>query len=629
MAPRARTPITLAGLVAILATAIAGCGSSPSGTSESPATVTPSSAPFYIDAVVKPEGSLKTDATTAAHTLTGRQHPFEGLLKLLVGPTGKTPNYDQEVEPWLGTHAGVFLNSTGLDKAEGLLSGETLEKLLSEGFSGLEAALLGQNGLQAVLGESAAQGALVLDTSDVEKAKSFLEGQAHSSGARTTSYHGVTYQVSSDGIAEGIVHKFAVIGSEAGIKSVIETAAGGPSLAGSSGYSKLTSTAEHGALANAYLSPEELESALKGGNGGGGSGSGNGDGGGGSGSGGGGSGGGNGGGKSASSNSAESILPLLEGLLGNPGQLYLSVIPSSNQVALNLDTLPPTSSAGSSGSTGSTSGSTKSSAGHTEPLGESGAQVLRGLPGSSWLAVGIGNLGGALGHGSQGLGALGSLGSALDIDGIDFGKLLAPLTSHSFDVQRDLLSWAGATGLYVSGSSVLALQAAVVVTSKNPASSRAAVAQFAQAYREAGGQTSPTSVPGTETAVTVRLPSFPLELTIAAGQGKFVAGLGASSIKEALNPQSTLGSAPSYTAAMSTLGGGIEPSALIEFHVLSGLLESIGFNQASGFSGFASAIAPLGTVTAGGGQSLSDGVKRARVVFGLSSPSSGESGASG
>ncbi len=590
--------MTLAGLVALLATAIAGCGSSPSGTSESPATVTPSSAPFYIDAVVKPEGSLKTDATTAAHTLTGRQHPFEGLLKLLAGPTGKTPNYDQEVEPWLGTHAGVFLDSTGLDKAEGLLSGETLEKLLSEGFTGLEAALLGQNGLQAVLGESAAQGALVLDTSDVEKAKSFLEGQAHSAGAHTTSYHGVTYQVSPDGVAEGIVHKFAVIGSEAGVKSVIETAAGGPSLAQGSGYSKLTSTAEQGALANAYLSPEELESALKGG------GSGNG-------------GSGNGGSGNASSgsggNSAESILPLLEGLLGNPGQLYLSVIPSSNQVALNLDTLPPASS----------------SAGATEPLGENGAQVLRGLPGSSWLAVGIGNLGSALGQGSQGLGALGSLGSALDIDGINFGKLLAPLTSHSFNVQRDLLSWAGATGLYVSGSSVLALQAAVVVTSKNPAHSRAAVAQFAQAYREAGGQTSPTSVPGTETAVTVRLPSFPLELTIAAGQGKFVAGLGAASIKEALNPQSTLGSAPSYGAAMSTLGGGLEPSALIEFHVLSGLLESIGFNQAAGFSGFASAIAPLGTVTAGGGQSLSDGVKRARVVFGLSSPSSGESGASG
>ena len=154
------------------------------------------------------------------------------------------------------------------------------------------------------------------------------------------------------------------------------------------------------------------------------------------------------------------------------------------------------------------------------------------------------------------------------------------------------------------------------------------MAKLAQAYREAGGQTSPTSVPGTETAVTVRLPSFPLQLTLAAGQGKFVAGLGSASIEEALNPQSTLGSAPSYSAAASTLGGGIQPSALIEFHTLSGLLESLGLNQAPGFSGIASTIAPLGTVTAGGGESLADGVKRARLVIGLPPPS-GESGASG
>ncbi len=592
---------TLAGVVALLAAALAGCGSSPSGTSESPATVTPTSAPLYIEAVVRPEGTLKTDATATARTLTGRQHPFEGLLKLLAGPSGKTPNYAQEVEPWLGTHAGAFLSAVALDHAEGLLGTETLEKLLSEGFSGLEAALLGSNGLQAALGTNSAQGALVLDTTDVAKAESFLEGQAHSAGAHTTSYRGVTYQVSPDGVAEGIVHKFAVIGSEAGIKSVIETAAGGPSLAQASAYSKLTSTAEHGALANAYLSPEELASALKSG----------------------GSGGGGNSGGSASSN-AESILPLLEGLLGNPGQVYLSAIPSANEVALDLDTLPSTSSAGGSGSSGSASGSTEASPANSEPLGESGAQVLRGLPGNSWLAVGIGDLGSALSNGAHGLSALASLGSALNIDGIDFGKLLAPLSSRSLNVQRDLLSWAGATGLYVSGSSALELQAALVIASKDPARSRAAVAQVAQAYREAGGQTSPTSVPGTETAVTVKLPSFPLQLTVAAGQGKFVAGLGPASIKEALNPQSTLGSAPSYGAAASTLGGGIEPSALIEFRILSGILESLGLNQAPGFSGFASAIAPLDTVTAGGGESLSNGVKRARVVIGLS-PSSGES----
>jgi hypothetical protein len=574
------TPL-MALCAALLATAIGGCGgSSPSGTSASPATVTPASAPLYIDAVVRPEGNLKTNATTTARTLTQRQKPFEGLLKLLAGPTGKAPNYAKEVAPWLGPHAGIFFSTVSRSRIQGLMGSETLTKLLSEGVSGLEAALLGQSGLQAALGNSA-QGALVLDTSNVAEAKAFLEGQAHSAGAHTTSYRGISYQVSPDGIAEGIVHRFAVIGSEAGLKSVIDTAAGGASLAQASAYSKLASTAEQGSLANAYLSPEELTQALKGGGTG-------------------------------------SILPLLVGLLGTPGQLYLSAIPSSKTVTLDLDALPAAAAA---------SGSGKEALGE-EALGEGGAQVLRGLPGNSWLAVGIGDLGSALGHGAQGLGALASLGGAINLDGVNFGKLLAPLSSPALNVQRDLLSWAGATGLYVSGTSVLELKAAVIIASNNQARARAAVAKVAQAYSEAGGQTSPTSVPGTETAVAVKLPDFPLELTLAAGQGKFVAGLGAASIEEALKPQSTLEGSSSYSAAASALGQGIKPSALIEVRTLSGLLESLGLNQSPGFSGFASAIAPIGTVTAGGGASLADGVKRARVVIGLQ-PASGESSASG
>ncbi len=72
-----------------------------------------------------------------------------------------------------------------LARAQGLLGGELLKKALSEGLTGVEAALLGQGGLPAALSSSAAQGALVLDTTDVDKARSFLEAQAHSAGAHT------------------------------------------------------------------------------------------------------------------------------------------------------------------------------------------------------------------------------------------------------------------------------------------------------------------------------------------------------------------------------------------------------------------------------------------------------------
>ncbi len=561
----------LALLVATLAPlALSSCGSSsPSGTSASPATVVPGSAPLYIDAVVTPSGNLKSDALTAGRHLTQRSSPFTGLLALLQGPTGKTPNYEHEVKPWLGPEGGVFLDSASVGRSSGAsaaaqeLLQQTLSKALAEGLAGAEAALLGSTGLPKILGDSSIQGALVLDTTDLDRARSFLEAQARTAGAHAESYHGVAFQLAPDGIAEGIVHRFAVIGSEAGLKSVIETAGGGSSLFSASAYSKLTSTAATGRLANVYLEPEALQGAVK------------------------------------TGGSGESLLALLRGLLGDTSQIYASLIPSANSVALDVDTLPAASGS---------------------PTGESsptGAQVLRELPGDAWLALGVGDLGKALGGSARGLSTLAGLLSGIKIGSISIAKVFAPLDSPAINVRRDLLSWMGPTGVYVSGSSILSLQAALVITSKNPALSRAAIPALARAYREAGGETASTSVPGAEAAVTVKLPGFPLALTLADGKGKFVFGLGQASIQEALSPQSTLASSSLYSSAASALGGGIQPSAAIEFHTLLGIIESLGLNQAPGFSGIASALQPLSSLAAGTGESLPGGVKRARVVLGL------------
>jgi hypothetical protein len=559
--------------------ALTSCGASSSnGTSASPATIVPGSAPLYIDAIVQPSGALKTDTLAVGHRLTKSAQPFTGLLKLLQGPSGKAPNYEREVKPWLGPEGGVFLSSIGATGAQGASSAaqellqQTLSKALSEGLAGAETALLGAEGLPSLLSQSSLQGALVLDTTDVDKARSFLEGQAHSAGAHTVSYRGVSFEVSPDGIAEGVVHHFAVIGSEAGLKSVIDTGAGGEALAHASAYAKLVASAEPERLANAYLDLEALDSSLKARSGG------------------------------------ESLLALLRGALGETGQAYASVIPAANSLAIDVDTLPSAESA------------SNTKAGQPTAPGESsttGAQVLRGLPGGAWLALGIGDLGKTLSGGATALHALTKLASGIKIGSFGIAKVFAPLSSPAIDVQRDLLSWMGATGIYAGGSSILNLQAAVVITSKNPALSRAAVGKLASAYREAGAETAPTSIPGTEAAVTVKLPDFPLALTLADGQGKFVFGLGEASIQEALNPQSTLEGSALYNSAASALGQGIQPSAAVEFHTLSGLIESLGLSQAPGFSGIASALGSLDSLAAGTGGTPSAGVKRARLVLGL------------
>ncbi|HEY3759063.1 MAG TPA: DUF3352 domain-containing protein [Solirubrobacteraceae bacterium] len=568
---RARLLLALL-LAAAALLALTSCGSSsPGGTSASPATVVPGAAPLYIDAVLQPTGSLKTDTLTVGRRLTGRNQPFTGLLKLLQGPSGKTPNYEHEVKPWLGPEGGVFLSSIGAAGAKSASSAaqellqQALSKALSEGLGGAESALLGAEGLPSLLTQSSLQGALVLDTTDVDKARLFLEGQAHGAGAHTVSYRGVSFEVSPDGIAEGIVHRFAVIGSEAGLKGVIDTGAGGESLAHASAYAKLASTAESGRLANAYLDLETLDSAVK------------------------------------AHGSSGSLLALLHGVLGEAGQAYASMIPAGSSLAIDLDTLPP---------------ATGSAGGESTP---GGAQVLRGLPGNAWLAIGLGDLGKTLSGGTSALSTLAKLAATIKIGSFGIGKAFAPLNSPSIDVQRDLLSWMGPAGIYVGGSSLLNLQAAIVITSKNPALSRAAVGKLAAAYREAGADTASTSIPGTETAVTVKLPAFPLALTMAAGQGKFVMGLGQASIQEALSPQSTLEGSTLYNSAASALGQGIQPSAAVEFHTLTGLIESLGLNQAPGFSGIASALGSLDSLAAGTGGTPSAGVKRARLVLGLAS----------
>jgi hypothetical protein len=586
---RAALAATLAALLGGGA-ALAGCGSSSStGTSASPATVTPATAPLYIGAVVRPEGTLQTNATAVGHALTGRAHPYEGVLRLLAGPTGHPPDYAKEVQPWLGPHGGVYLAAgTGFAHAEGLF-GEALHQVFAEGFTGIEGALLGSSGLPALLGSGTVQGAVVLDTTSVSAAQTFLEGQAHAAGAHTSSYRGVTYWVAPDGVAEGIVHRFAVIGTVAGFQGVVDTAAGGPSLAQAAGYAKLSSTAEPQALASAYFNVAALRRAGVAGGGSAGAGA---------------------AGSAASGSGAGTagLLPLVGRLLGSPGQVYASLLfPSASSAAFDFDTLPPATGAAASA-----------------PSATTGAQVLRGLPGSSWLAIGFGDFGHAIGD-AQGMSALTSLTSGLSLGGISLGAAFAPLSSPGLDVQRNLLSWAGPAGIYASGSSLLNLQAALVIASTSPARSRAGFAALEQAYRAAGGQVSPTSVSGAATAVTIKLPSFPLALTMAYGQGRFVVGVGASSVQEALSPSSTLGATPTYTAAASALGQGLQPSAIVEFHTLSGLLEALGLNQAQGVSGFAAAIAPLGTLTIGGGESLADGVRRARVVVSLqSTATSGE-----
>jgi hypothetical protein len=201
------------------------------------------------------------------------------------------------------------------------------------------------------------------------------------------------------------------------------------------------------------------------------------------------------------------------------------------------------------------------------------------------------------------------------LGGPSIEKLFAALDSPTANLQKDFGGWATSGGMFVSGTGLFNLQAALVIASNDPTASHAAVGKLAKLMQSAGAVVSNASIAGADAAVSVKLQGFPAVIFIADGGGKFVLGLGQQSVQGALTPSSTLSTSPAYSSASSTLGGGIEPSLIVEFPTLLGFLEGVGLSQSSGVSNLVPYFMSLGTLTAGA-TSLG-GLERFRAVLGL------------
>ncbi len=553
-------------LLAAAGVLLAGCGSSaPPGTSADPAGAVPATAVLYAGATVRPTGALQKRALAVGHALTGQADPYLRLLATLQTPGSPNLNYKADVAPWLGPHAGVFLTSLHSSSA---LAGLLEDGLLGGGASGT-----------FPFGAGGAEGAIVLDTSNTAKARSFLDAQAAHAGAHASSYRGVSYEATSGGVAFGLVDRFAVIGSVPALRSVIETTGAGSSLAKASGYHTLLAAAPGNALAHLYAKPAGAKQLA----------------------------------------GQEGISGVLQVLTG-AHEANVSVVASAASLALDADTLAPRTSA---------------QAGGLVSADPQAAQALDELPGESWLAIGLGHVGATLGQDAQDLQGLALLGSTLGntgpaapTSGFSLGSLLQglitplqALAAPTAQARREFASWMGSAGIFASGSNLLELRAAVVISSTSPALSRAAVGELGDQLRKTGATIVPASIPGADAALGVRVSGLPLVLYVADGRAsdghtKFVLGLGEASVTSALGPSSTLASAASRAAAAATLGEGIEPSAIVDFPTLVSLLEGVGLLEGPPVSQFVPYLRAATTLS-GGGRQLSGEVQRYRLVIGL------------
>jgi len=569
--PRAVPPTIRAVLgTVVLGVSIAvfsGCGSShTSGTSADPARAVPASAPLYVGADVRPSASKRAAALSAGRALTHQANPYLRLLAALQTPGSPALNFSRDVAPWLGARAGIFLSS--------LRSSGSLLTLVQQGLLGQSAGAgafpFGTNGA----GAAGSQGAIVLDTRDMRKANSFLEAAAARAGAHATSYRGVAYQLSGGDVAFGIVHGFAVIGSDAGMRGVIDTTLGGPSLAAAPPYAALLASAPSTAVAHLYSNAAGA----------------------------------------ASAGTPSGVSGLLQ-LFSGARQTNVSLVPSRGSLALDIDTValgaPATAALPASSSEAS--------------------RALRELPGESWLAVGLGDVGHMLASDVQALRSLGSLvapqasssASAINLKSLLEGLItpLSALAENTPEAKRSFQSWMGSAGVFATGTSLLELRAAVTIDSRSRALSHTAVAKLGARLRAMGASVQPASVPGTDAAVTARLAGLPVALVIAngpsaSGQTKFVIGIGESSVAEALNPSGTLASAPASSEAATVLGEGAQPSIIVQVPTLLSLLEGIGLTEDPTISSFVPYLRSVTTI-AGGAHRLGATVERFRLVIGL------------
>jgi len=191
-------PALLSLLGALLALVVAACGSS-GDEDANPAAVVPARAPLYLEATVRPEGDLRADFEAAASRILRTEDPSAQIRRLVEGVLLR-PNevsYAQDVKPWLGRRAGVFL--TGL-------AGEEV------------------------------QGAVVLTTSDTGATIDAIEKGGEDVQDRSVA--GTDYRIDRDGTAWAALEDMVVVGTEPAVRAAIEAVEGDRTLEGLDAFTR-------------------------------------------------------------------------------------------------------------------------------------------------------------------------------------------------------------------------------------------------------------------------------------------------------------------------------------------------------------------------------------------------------
>ena len=214
-------------LLSLALLAAAGCGGdeeAASGASE----LVPAGVAFYGEATLKPEGDQKEaiDAILAKFPGGGKAgDKLKDLIEQGLRESDAPVSFKEDIEPWLGDEAAFF--ASGLDAS----------------------------------GDFKAAAGLVA-TDDEDAALEALEKSAEGEVTRKD-HKGVEYLMDESNEAAAVLDGFVVLGSEPGVKAVIDTSDGGEPLSEDENYTGATDDAADDRLGLFYVNSPQLAKSLR------------------------------------------------------------------------------------------------------------------------------------------------------------------------------------------------------------------------------------------------------------------------------------------------------------------------------------------------------------------------------
>ena len=343
--------------------------------------------------------------------------------------------------------------------------------------------------------------AAMVEVTDADAARSFLQRVLDQDPApdQKRTYRDTQYFSSGGGFAAGVINDQAlVIGTETAFKVAVDSAAG-ESLSESEEYTDRVDVLPDGALVTAFFEPAStIEAAIAS--------------------------------EGLDPAQAQALEPLLGGPLSQPVAASLSATPdaASLDIAAMVD----------SGSSLSTESS-----------------LLTGLPGGSWFAIAVPDLGETLGRSLDQLSSSGLPGA---------GQLQRRLhAATGLDVGDDVFSWLGDAAAFVQGTGVPGFSAGLIAQTSDPEAPRALLEVGRRLAERESGLRSSGPPEGADYGFSIGIPGVGGGAEAGVVGDELVAVIGATA-SQALEPDETLGDDEDFQDAIDRLGDDYAPSLYVD-----------------------------------------------------------------